>query len=518
MNYFERPIRAKRLKTRPYFYHVSRLDAESRPKYGYVIVTNEARDCLMVISDRANRETDPTKIAIVNWYPTLQAFLRKLDDAKIGEDNQMIAEARATYMRRKNPGMTMSEQQRNSRSILDDNFYQNVGSKVPAFKVDAVILDMMSKYRLTWFRHELRLKENRGERKIAKRDVDEMVNWMDTMESLVKVYEDIKRRAKDVPMTPYVLARFENFIKIFHETSQRVAFVGIRTPRSSSIQTGLTVPPRRPRRRAATPTPTSTDLVPVQQGRGLRGRGLKGAGTRGRPRGSGGDPYTSIQRKGKYYNLNDIQNSGLASAYIYKKLGSKIVRIPDLNNGVLNVCYPSRKKVGPSAKLAHRSVNFVDVQMAIQSVSLYASNFNIDAIAFANTTFKIEVPTAATTSTISVTLADGWYTYADINRNIQTALVSAGAYLIDSQGNNVFFIQIEKNSTYYACQVDCSPTPTALGTYTRPATGLYSSTGTGLPTTTRVPRLIIDNAAFGKVLGFSTGTYPAAASTQLSTC
>ncbi|KAE9194815.1 hypothetical protein PF005_g17534 [Phytophthora fragariae] len=116
-------------------------------------------------------------------------------------------------------------------------------------------------------------------------------------------------------------------------------------------------------------------------------------------------------------------------------------------------------------EFAGSSVNFVDTQMAIQSISLYASDFNIDGLAFGNTSFKIEVPTA------------------------------------------------EENSTYYACQVDCSPTPTAIGTYTRPASGLYSAGGTGLPTTTRVPRLIIDNAAFGSVLGFTTGTYPAASST-----
>ncbi|KAE9068612.1 hypothetical protein PF010_g26997 [Phytophthora fragariae] len=91
-------------------------------------------------------------------------------------------------------------------------------------------------------------------------------------------------------------------------------------------------------------------------------------------------------------------------------------------------------------EFAGSSVNFVDTQMAIQSISLYASDFNIDGLAFGNTSFKIEVPTAGTTSTISVTLSDGWYSYADINRNIQRALVCAGAYLIDGSGNNVYFI------------------------------------------------------------------------------
>ncbi|KAK1935757.1 hypothetical protein P3T76_010452 [Phytophthora citrophthora] len=144
------------------------------------------------------------------------------------------------------------------------------------------------------------------------------------------------------------------------------------------------------------------------------------------------------------------------------------------------------------------AANFSDSVCAIQSISLYNSEFNIDSLAFANNTFKVEVPTAGTTSTISVNLPDGYFSYADINRYIQTALVSAGAYLIDASGNNVFFIQISENSIYYACQLDCSPTPIAIGTCTRPVTGLYSAGGSGLPTTTRVPRLIIDNASFGK--------------------
>ncbi|GMF13924.1 unnamed protein product [Phytophthora lilii] len=103
---------------------------------------------------------------------------------------------------------------------------------------------------------------------------------------------------------------------------------------------------------------------------------------------------------------------------------------------------------------------------------------------------------------------------------IQTALVNAGAYLIDPSGNNVFYIQLSENSVYYAAQFDFSVTPTTLpttgGTWTRPATGLYSSGGTGLPTTTRVPRIIIDNAAFGKVVGLTAGTYPSAPATVAS--
>ncbi|GMF18603.1 unnamed protein product [Phytophthora lilii] len=165
------------------------------------------------------------------------------------------------------------------------------------------------------------------------------------------------------------------------------------------------------------------------------------------------------------------------------------------------------------------AADFRDVVCAVQSITMYNSEYNIDAMQFQNTSFKIEVPTAATTSIISINLPDGIYSYDDINRSIQTAFVNAGAYLIDPTGNNVFFSKLSETSVYYACQVDFSPTPTTLptlgGTWTRSATGLYSA-GTGLPTTTRVPRLLIDNAEFGKVLGLASGTYPAASATVAS--
>jgi len=159
------------------------------------------------------------------------------------------------------------------------------------------------------------------------------------------------------------------------------------------------------------------------------------------------------------------------------------------------------------------SANFRDVEVCVQSISMYNSQFNIDSAAYANNSFKVEVPTAATVSTIAITLKDGIYSYTDINRMIQTALVNAGAYLVDANGDNTFFIQLIENSTYYSAQVDVSSTPTALGSYTRPATGLYSATGSGLPTTARVPRLIVDNAAFGDIIGFSVSSYPPASST-----
>ncbi|GMF40140.1 unnamed protein product [Phytophthora lilii] len=139
------------------------------------------------------------------------------------------------------------------------------------------------------------------------------------------------------------------------------------------------------------------------------------------------------------------------------------------------------------------AADFKDVACAVQSTSMYNSEYNIDTTQFSNNSCKINVPTAGTTSSVSVILPDGLYSYSDIHRSIQTALVNAGAYLINPSGENVFYIQLTENSV-----------------------GLYSSGGTGLPTTTRVPRLIIDNASFGNVVGLTAGTYPSASATVSS--
>lgn len=164
------------------------------------------------------------------------------------------------------------------------------------------------------------------------------------------------------------------------------------------------------------------------------------------------------------------------------------------------------------------SVNLKDAEIAIHSISMFNSVFNIDSATFGNNTVSVKMPTAATTSTISITFPDGIYNYADLTRYIQSQLAAAGAYLIDADGNNVHYIQITENATYYSAQLDCSPLPTSLPVgYSLPATGLYSGAGTGLPTTTRVPILNVSNSTFGSIIGFSVAEYPSTAQTTLQT-
>lgn len=163
------------------------------------------------------------------------------------------------------------------------------------------------------------------------------------------------------------------------------------------------------------------------------------------------------------------------------------------------------------------AANFVGCEVAIHSIGMYNSVYNIDST-YGNNTLSIKAPTASTTSTVDITIPDGLYSYENLSKYIQTQLKAAGAYLINSDGLDVHYIQLSSNASYYACQVDCSPVPISLPSgWTRPATGLYSTGGSGLPATTRVPILVVGNDAFGSLIGFSAGEYPSTAQTTLQT-
>ena len=149
-------------------------------------------------------------------------------------------------------------------------------------------------------------------------------------------------------------------------------------------------------------------------------------------------------------------------------------------------------------------------EMCVSSISIPYSWNNVSTY-YNNKTFSLIFPTAATTVTYSFVLPDGFYTVNDINYFIQQTCISNGAYLIDSSANNVYFTNMAYNATYYSIQVLLFSVPTTIGTYTRPATGLYSTTGTGLPTTAYTPQLVIPTSgSIGTIIGFASGTFPAA--------
>ncbi|GMF20494.1 unnamed protein product [Phytophthora lilii] len=72
--------------------------------------------------------------------------------------------------------------------------------------------------------------------------------------------------------------------------------------------------------------------------RKLQDRGLRGAGVA---------MLDEVVRRGRTYNLNEIQGLATPSAYIYRQLGSKYIQIPDLDAKTLVIVQPNRRKCGP---------------------------------------------------------------------------------------------------------------------------------------------------------------------------
>ena len=155
-----------------------------------------------------------------------------------------------------------------------------------------------------------------------------------------------------------------------------------------------------------------------------------------------------------------------------------------------------------------------DYEMCVSSVTLPYSFYNVSSY-YNNKTLSLAFPTAATVVQYDITLPDGFYTVTTINNYIQQICVANGAYLIDSSGNYVYFVQLAYNTTYYTVQLLTFLVPNAIGTYTRPSTGLYSTTGTGLPTTSLTPSMTLTSTGSIKdIIGFASGKYPSTPQTS----
>lgn len=147
-------------------------------------------------------------------------------------------------------------------------------------------------------------------------------------------------------------------------------------------------------------------------------------------------------------------------------------------------------------------------KIALDSLSMYYSWSNITA-ANGNNTFQYVWPSDGT---FNVTIPDGFYTIADLNSYLQYVMISNKHYLIDASGNYVYYLNFSTNSVRYAVQLDASPLPAELGTYTYP-TGLIAAGTWTLDNAGGLnPQIIIPSTNFRNIIGFNAGTYPSTTS------
>jgi len=150
--------------------------------------------------------------------------------------------------------------------------------------------------------------------------------------------------------------------------------------------------------------------------------------------------------------------------------------------------------------------------IAVASVSLYFSWFNITA-AIGNNRIDLIFPTSSTDLTIQVTIPDGYYSAVTLNQYLQSVQIANGCYMVDSNGNYIYYVDLSTNATYYGLEFVLTNIPTA-------APAGYTSHFATLPATTLTPQIVIyDNLS--TFLGITAGTYPAtkqsSATSKLST-
>jgi hypothetical protein len=149
------------------------------------------------------------------------------------------------------------------------------------------------------------------------------------------------------------------------------------------------------------------------------------------------------------------------------------------------------------------SVKFKNSKVAVGNISMYYSWFNISA-ANSNNTFSFEWPTFAGSTTYNVTIPDGFYDVAGLNSYLQQYCISNGLYLVNASSDYVYYLELLANSNYYAIQFNSYPVPTAL------PVGWSNPGGITFPVVDSTPQLIVPDTNFRLLIGFNSGTYPAA--------
>lgn len=136
--------------------------------------------------------------------------------------------------------------------------------------------------------------------------------------------------------------------------------------------------------------------------------------------------------------------------------------------------------------------------------------------AYGNNTFKYEW---ADGLQYSVIVPDGYYSVDELSTYVQLVMKTRGHYLIDNTGLapvDVYYFSFTPNNIYYTIEFTLTEIPQSVpGGWINPSPGVDPYTLAPVPAWTAPPvvgnehvKLVIDNAEFGKILGFGLGTYP----------
>ncbi len=149
------------------------------------------------------------------------------------------------------------------------------------------------------------------------------------------------------------------------------------------------------------------------------------------------------------------------------------------------------------------SINFKDMELGLISASLYYSWFNISD-ELGNRTFNYTLwdATAGVNTINVITLDEGLYEIGDLNKALQFEFIQKGFYLVDQNGDNVYFAEFLVNSVKNSVDIVTYAVPSTLPSgYTAPSTWNYFYS-----VNTYYPQIILPPTSnFNEIIGYETG-------------
>tara|TARA_R110000803_G_scaffold147478_2_gene213038 strand:+ start:2450 stop:3352 length:903 start_codon:yes stop_codon:yes gene_type:complete len=146
------------------------------------------------------------------------------------------------------------------------------------------------------------------------------------------------------------------------------------------------------------------------------------------------------------------------------------------------------------------SVQMKDMELALISASMYYTWFNISQ-ELNNRKFSYEYVVGTTVHTRTVELDEGLYEISDINKALQFDFIEAGFYLVNADGDNVYYAEFTINPVRNSVDINTYPVPLSL-----PAGYPAAHTDwVDYPDATYNPSITIP-ANFNKIVGYDVGT------------
>lgn len=148
-------------------------------------------------------------------------------------------------------------------------------------------------------------------------------------------------------------------------------------------------------------------------------------------------------------------------------------------------------------------VTFRDDLIAVQQVSIYNSVFNITS-ANNNNSFSY---TWVNGTSYPVDIPDSYLDCAGINAYLQSKMYANTHYLVNTDGDIVYLLEIVVNQARYAFQINSYLIDTTIATantWTLPSGATWV-----LPTTNSImPMFVVPSTNIATLIGFTAGSYP----------